>query len=62
MLVTSQKNQPTDEQTGLIVVGRHGHGVVDVLVGSSSAGILHWSDVPVLVLPVREEQQPICLP
>ena len=40
---------------GIIVVGSHGHGAVyDVLVGSYSAGIIRRSELPVLVVPVRE--------
>jgi nucleotide-binding universal stress UspA family protein len=39
----------------LIVVGSHGHGMMfDALVGSTSAGILRKSTIPVLVVPVRE--------
>jgi nucleotide-binding universal stress UspA family protein len=40
---------------GLIVVGTHGHAAVyDVLIGSYSAGIIRKSELPVLVVPVRE--------
>ena len=40
----------------LIVVGSHGHGAIyDVLVGSYSAGILRKADVPVLVVPTRDD-------
>jgi len=39
----------------LIVVGSHGHGLLfDALVGSVSAGLLRKSDLPVLIVPVRE--------
>jgi len=39
---------------GLIVVGTHGRGAVyDVLIGSYSAGIIRKSELPVLVVPVR---------
>ena len=42
-------------KAGVIVVGSHGHGAVyDVLVGSYSAGIIRRSELPVLVVPVRE--------
>jgi nucleotide-binding universal stress UspA family protein len=42
-------------EAGLIVVGSHGHGAVyDVLVGSYSAGIIRRSELPVLVVPIRE--------
>ncbi len=38
----------------LVVVGSHGHGMMfDALVGSTSAGILRKSTIPVLVVPVR---------
>ncbi len=40
----------------LIVVGSHGHGAIyNVLVGSYSAGILRKAQVPVLVVPTRED-------
>ncbi|MBU1100289.1 MAG: universal stress protein [Bacteroidetes bacterium] len=39
----------------MIVVGSHGHGAMyQILVGSVSEGILHQSDVPVLVVPTHE--------
>lgn len=39
----------------LIVVGTHGHGAVyDVLIGSYSAGIIRRSELPVLVVPIRD--------
>jgi nucleotide-binding universal stress UspA family protein len=42
-------------EADIIVVGSHGHGAVyDVLVGSYSAGIIRRSELPVLVVPVRE--------
>ena len=38
----------------LVVVGSHGHGMMfDALVGSTSAGILRKSTIPVLVVPIR---------
>jgi len=42
-------------QADMIVVGSHGHGAVyDVLIGSYSAGIIRGSELPVVVVPVRE--------
>lgn len=39
----------------LLVVGSHGFGALyDLLVGSSSRGILKRTEIPVLVVPVRE--------
>ena len=39
----------------LLIVGSHGFGALfDLLVGSSSRGILKKTDIPVLVVPVRE--------
>ncbi len=39
----------------LLVVGSHGFGAIyDLLVGSSSRGILKDTQIPVLVVPVRE--------
>ena len=39
----------------LIVVGSHGHGLLfDALVGSVSAELLRHSDVPILVVPIRD--------
>jgi nucleotide-binding universal stress UspA family protein len=39
----------------LIVVGSHGHGLLfDALVGSVSAGVLRKSELPVLIVPVRD--------
>lgn len=39
----------------LLVVGSHGFGALyDLLVGSSSRGILKSTEIPVLVVPVRE--------
>ena len=42
-------------EAGLIVVGTHGHSAVfDVLIGSYSAGIIRKSKLPILVVPVKE--------
>ena len=41
-------------ETGLIVLGTHGHGAVyDALIGSYSAGIIRKSKLPTLVVPVK---------
>ena len=38
----------------MIITGSHGHGAVyDILVGSVSAGIIKYSKIPVLVVPVK---------
>lgn len=38
----------------VIITGSHGHGLLhDILVGSTSAGILKKSPIPVLVIPAR---------
>lgn len=42
-------------EAGLIVVGSHGRSAVfSALVGSFSTGIIRKSEIPVLVVPVRE--------
>jgi nucleotide-binding universal stress UspA family protein len=39
----------------LIVVGSHGHGAVyDLLIGSTSEGVVRKATVPVLVVPARQ--------
>jgi nucleotide-binding universal stress UspA family protein len=43
-------------EADLLIVGSHGFGALyDLLVGSSSRGILKDTDIPVLVVPVRED-------
>lgn len=43
-------------EADLLVVGSHGFGALyDLLVGSSSRGILKDTNVPVLVVPIRDE-------
>jgi nucleotide-binding universal stress UspA family protein len=38
----------------MIVMGAHGHGRLhDMLVGSTTEGVLHKSPVPVLIVPAR---------
>ena len=42
-------------EANLLVVGSHGFGALyDIFVGSSSRGILKSTELPVLVVPVRE--------
>jgi nucleotide-binding universal stress UspA family protein len=43
-------------EADLLIVGSHGFGALyDLLVGSSSRGILKDTDIPVLVVPVRDD-------
>lgn len=43
-------------EADLLVVGSHGFGALyDLLVGSSSRGILKDTNIPVLVVPIRDE-------
>ncbi len=38
----------------LIIAGSHGHGAIhNVLLGSTSEGILHKTKIPVLLIPVK---------
>jgi nucleotide-binding universal stress UspA family protein len=40
----------------LLIVGSHGFGALyDLVIGSSSRGILKDSEIPVLVVPVKKE-------
>lgn len=42
-------------EADLLIVGSHGFGALyDLLVGSSSRGILKDADIPVLVVPIRD--------
>lgn len=42
-------------EADLIIVGSHGYGALyDLLVGSESRGILKKSEIPVLVVPVKD--------
>lgn len=42
-------------EADLLIVGSHGFGALyDLLVGSSSRGILKGADIPVLVVPIRD--------
>jgi nucleotide-binding universal stress UspA family protein len=43
-------------EADLLIVGSHGFGALyDLLVGSSSRGILKDTNIPVLVVPIRDE-------
>ena len=43
-------------EADMLIVGSHGFGALyDLLVGSSSRGILRDSNIPVLVVPIRDE-------
>jgi len=43
-------------EVDLIIVGSHGFGALyDLLVGSESRGILKKSEIPVLVVPVKDD-------
>lgn len=43
-------------EADLLIVGSHGFGALyDLLVGSASRGILKHSDIPVLVVPVKDD-------
>lgn len=53
--VNTTLNESKKLGADMIVVGSHGHGAVyDVLIGSYSAGIIRGSELPVVVVPVRE--------
>jgi nucleotide-binding universal stress UspA family protein len=44
-------------EANMLVVGSHGFGALyDLLVGSASRGILKETDIPVLVIPVRDRK------
>jgi nucleotide-binding universal stress UspA family protein len=43
-------------EADLLIVGSHGFGALyDLLVGSSSRGVLKHSGIPVLVVPIKDE-------
>lgn len=47
-------NEAKRFEADLLIVGSHGFGALyDLLVGSSSRGILKDTDIPVLVVPIR---------
>ena len=42
-------------EAGLVVIGSHGHGLVHrALLGSVSEGLVRHSEVPLLIVPVRD--------
>jgi nucleotide-binding universal stress UspA family protein len=48
-------NEAKRFEADLLIVGSHGFGALyDLLVGSSSRGILKDTDIPVLVVPIRD--------
>ena len=48
-------NEAKRFEADLLIVGSHGFGALyDLLVGSSSRGILKETKIPVLVVPIRE--------
>lgn len=43
-------------EADLLIVGSHGFGALyDLLVGSESRGVLQHSEIPVLVVPIKDE-------
>jgi nucleotide-binding universal stress UspA family protein len=56
-IIETVLNEAKRFEADLLIVGSHGFGALyDLLVGSSSRGILRDTDIPVLVVPVREDQ------
>jgi nucleotide-binding universal stress UspA family protein len=54
-IIDTVLKEATRFEADLLVVGSHGFGALyDLLVGSSSRGILKDMQIPVLVVPVRE--------
>jgi len=54
-IIETVLNEAERLEADLLIVGSHGFGALyDLLVGSSSRGILKSSTIPVLVVPVRE--------
>jgi nucleotide-binding universal stress UspA family protein len=48
-------NEAKRFEADLLIVGSHGFGALyDLLVGSSSRGLLKDTEIPVLVVPIRE--------
>ncbi len=53
-IIETVLNEAQRFEADLLIVGSHGFGAMyDLLVGSSSRGILKRSEIPVLVVPVR---------
>ena len=51
-------NEAERFEADLLIVGSHGFGALyDLLVGSSSRGVLKDSTIPVLVVPIREAEK-----
>jgi nucleotide-binding universal stress UspA family protein len=54
-IIDTVLKEATRFEADLLVVGSHGFGALyDLLVGSSSRGILKDTQIPVLVVPIRE--------
>ena len=55
-LVATILQQAKRFDADLLIVGSHGFGAIyDLLVGSASRGILKDTEIPVLVVPIRDE-------
>jgi nucleotide-binding universal stress UspA family protein len=53
-IIDTVLNEAKRTAADMLIVGSHGFGALyDLLVGSSSRGILKRSDIPVLVVPIR---------
>ena len=53
---TNILNQAKTSKAAYIVIGSHGHGAVfDLLVGSTTQGVLRKAHCPVLVVPMKPE-------
>lgn len=56
-IVETVLRQARELEADLLIVGSHGFGAIyDLLVGSVSRGILKHSEIPVLVVPIREAE------
>lgn len=55
-IIETVLNEAQRFEADLLIVGSHGFGALyDLVVGSSSRGILKRSEIPVLVVPIREK-------